>query len=119
MTPDAALQRMGRIALGLGLAGILAAGILRGMPAAAGFAIGAGMSVVNFLWWKRLADDVGAPGKEPPRAAVILGLRYLLLGALVYAAIAWLGVNPAWLLGGLLTAAAAVLAGLVLELFRR
>lgn len=119
MNSDAAIERMGRIALGLGLAGILAAGILRGLPAAAGFAIGSALSVVNFRWWKRLVEGVGAPGKEPPRAAVFLGLRYLLLGGVVYAAIAWLRVDAGWLLSGLLTAAAAVLAGLVLELFRR
>ena len=119
MTSDASIQRMAKIALGLGLAGIVAAAALRGAAAAGGFAIGAAISVVNFRWWARLVDGVGAPGKEPPRAAVFLGLRYILLGGLVYAAVAFLKVDTGWLLGGLLTAAAAVVAGLLLELFGR
>lgn len=119
MTSDAAIQRMGKIAFGLGAVGIAAGWVLRGTPAAAGFAIGAAASVVNFRWWRRLVDGVGAAGAEPPRAAVFLGLRYLLLGALVYLCVAVLKVEVAWLLGGLLTAAAAVLIGLVVELFQR
>ncbi len=119
MTSDSSIQRMAKIALGLGLAGIVAAAALRGAAAAGGFAIGAAISVVNFRWWARLVDGVGAPGREPPRAAVFLGLRYILLAGLIYACVALVKLDAGWLLGGLLTAAAAVIAGLVLELFGR
>src|SRR5437879_6063660 len=68
-------------------AGIVVAAFYGGWRWAAGFLLGAGASFLNFRWLKQLVNSLGdALQNKPPRkrVAVLLGLRYLILGGAGY-----------------------------------
>ncbi len=114
---ERALARMTRIAAVAGAAGSIAVGVARGPRPAAGFLLGAIISFVNFRWWVSLAGALGGSAKVPLRAsATILGLRYLLVAAVVYAIVKILEITLAAVLAGLFVAVAAVLLEILYEL---
>src|SRR6476620_4028152 len=72
----------------LSSAGVLALLLWQGWRWGLGFALGAAASWLNFRWLKKLVDSLGqaAAGKRiKNRAAVLLGLRYVLLASAGYA----------------------------------
>jgi hypothetical protein len=83
-----------------------------------GFALGAGAALVNYRLWKRFAHSIGGQG-APRRSgsAVLMGLRYLLFGAVIFVIINYFGVSLAAVLTGLLVPVAAVILELLYELF--
>lgn len=117
---EAALGRMQRYSLWLGIAGSLVALAWLGWRSGAGFVLGAALSYGNFRLWVRMVDALGqaASGGNPPRprGAVFLGLRYLLLAAVVYGILKVSEVSVPALLAGLLVSVAAVLGELVYQL---
>ena len=105
---EGALIRMVRGMALLAAAGTLVFLFFRGWTWGAGFAIGAAVSWLNFRWLKQIADALG--GKRPrARLAVILGLRYLLLGAGAYVIVRFTSISLPAALAGLFVAVAAVI----------
>ncbi len=115
----AAERRIWRFQLAFGPLGAAAAGLLAGIPGALGFAAGAAVSALNFLWLKKSVDLLAAKatGAEPAAAGrQRRGLvwkfagRYLLIGAAGYVILK----NTSWrieaFLAGLFLFVAAVLA---------
>jgi len=124
MNADAALYRdaMRRINLYvavLAVSGTVGSTILWGWPGAAGFAFGAAASWLNFRWIKPVVDSLGGEA-EPRRAAgfaILIALRYLLLGAAGYVMLKVFGVNLLATVAGLLSVVAAVILEAVYQLF--
>ena len=114
---ERALGRMLRIAAVLGAMGTIAALAARGPRPAAGFLLGAVISLINFRWWVNLAGALGGSAKTPLRAsAAILGLRYVLVAGVVYGIVKVLEITLAAVLAGLFVSVAAVILELLYEL---
>jgi hypothetical protein len=114
-----ALNRIHLLMAFLMVAGALAAAVHGGWRWSAGFLLGAGASWLNFRWLKQLVNSLGeaAAGKPPKaRVAVMLGLRYLLLGAGGYAILNFTALSLAAALTGLFVPAAAVILEILFEL---
>jgi ATP synthase I chain. len=114
------VRRIQRLTLLLSLGGTIAGFGLGGWPAGFGFLTGALISYLNFFWLKRLVETLGAPARRGSRAtvmAVLLGLRYGLLGAGGYVMLRVFGVSLLALLAGLLTVVAAVILEALYQLF--
>ncbi|HEY3743847.1 MAG TPA: ATP synthase subunit I [Bryobacteraceae bacterium] len=113
------LARMDRAALIIAASGLLAVLLFAGWRNAVGFACGALISHFNFGLWKRITAAVGATGPDAPgnASAVMLGMRYLLIGGLVFVIIKVLEVSVLAVMGGLLVTVAALLVELVRQLF--
>ncbi len=114
-----AVARMLRSMAWLTGAGTLAALALGGWRAGAGFLAGSLASYLNFRWLKRTAEAVGrgASGKPPrARVAVLLGLRYALLGAGGYVIVKSSIVSLPAALAGLFVSVAAVILEAIFEL---
>ena len=121
MTNDfyqAAERRIWRFQLGLGAAGTLGAGWLAGWGAAAGFAVGAALSGINFLWLKQAVDAVAEKATGDETAAMrkkrrllvwkFVG-RYLLMAAAAYVTWKYTDWDIRALLAGLFVFVAAIL----------
>jgi hypothetical protein len=114
---EQALARMTRIAAVVGAAGAVAVAVVSGPRMGTGFLLGAAISFFNFRWWVNLAGALGGSAKVPVRAsAALLGLRYVLVAAVVYAIVKILEIALAAVLAGLFVAVAAVLLELLYEL---
>lgn len=116
MTEDRALPLVQRIALVLAMAGIVGTFYWRGWAGAAGFAIGSAISILNLKWWERFVNLLGTE-KEERKTTWAFAMRYVILGAVVYAIVTYLRADLGAILAGLLTAAAAVLLELLYEIF--
>ena len=112
---DRALARLDRFILALAALGAVAAFIRVGWRAALGFAFGALLSWISLRLWKRTANSIGSTPSAP--SAVFLGLRYLLLGGIVFVIIKFLEVSVLAILAGLFVSVAAILLEIVYELF--
>ncbi|MBI3680159.1 MAG: ATP synthase subunit I [Acidobacteria bacterium] len=116
--PDRAIGRVRRLIwwlTGLGTAALLAA---KGIAWGFGFLLGAAISGGSFHYLHRLVYAINAPGAKKPRAwkAALMGLRYFLIGGILYAMIKLFGLNLVAVLCGLLVTAAAVLLEILYEL---
>ena len=113
-----AVARIGRWMAVLAAAGTLGLLVWRGWPWAGGFLLGAAASYLNFRWLKQVVEALGGAGGKPPRArvAVVLGLRYLLLGAAGYVILNFSALSLAAALAGLFVAVAAVILEILFEL---
>jgi hypothetical protein len=120
MTADSyerALKRIIRFSLAVGAAGVIVTLVMRGPSTALGFLLGTALSFVNFLWWRSVAEAVGGSGKALWRSsALVLSLRYLLIGGAIYAIVKILKITPEALLAGLLVSVAAVVLEALYEL---
>ena len=110
-----AAGRIGRVAAVLTVAGAVAALIAGGWTAAAGFALGAAVSWLNFRWLKKL---VGALGVEQPRSglAVLSAFRYLLMGGGAYVIVKYSSVSLRAALAGFLVLTVAVIIEALLQI---
>ncbi|HKX00814.1 MAG TPA: ATP synthase subunit I [Bryobacteraceae bacterium] len=114
-----ALRRIHLWILILSGAGLVAAAIYGGRPWAAGYSLGTAAGWLNFRWLKQLVTSLGeaAAGKPPKaRVAVMLGLRYLLLGAGAYVIVKFTALSVAAALIGLFVPTAAVILEILFEL---
>jgi len=112
---EVAVARIWKITFALSIAGILAFLAWRGWTWAAGFLLGAGLSALNFRWLKRLAAALGSEVAKP-RMAVLLGLRYLLLGGGAYVILKYSRISVAAMFWGLFVSVAAVILEILIEL---
>jgi hypothetical protein len=114
---ELSIERITRIAMVLGVIGVLVAFGVRGPRDAVGFLVGAGLSLVTVRSWFKLADAIGASGKLPATGSVVfLVVRYLLIAGAVYATIYVLRSSPAVLVMGLLVSFFAVVLDLLFGL---
>jgi ATP synthase I chain len=120
MTDDAFYDRaLGRIRasiFALSAAGVIGAGVWRGWTWAAGFALGAAASWLNFRWLRQIVDALGGARPTRKRVAVLAGLRYALLGGGAYVILRYSPVSLTAALAGLFVAVAAVIIEICLEL---
>jgi hypothetical protein len=112
---ERAVGRIWRITGVLSAAGALAFLGYRGWRWAEGFALGAGLSVLNFRWLKQVAMGLGSTAAKP-RMAVLLGLRYLLLGGGAYVILKYSAISVAAMFWGLFVCVAAVILEILIEL---
>jgi hypothetical protein len=111
--------RMVRTMAAMSAAGVLLLWFWQGWHWGVGFALGAAASWLNFRWLKKLVDSLAqaAAGKAPKnRAAIMLGLRYLLLAAAGYVILRNSEISLAAALAGLFVSAAAVILEIVYQL---
>ncbi len=108
------IRRVTWIILALALTGSAVLAIIKGIRIGLAFLIGATVSYGSFWGWRQLVDALTPEPKK--RSSFPLVLRILLLIALAYAIIKFLGLNVAAAASGLLVSAAAVLLELVFEL---
>ncbi len=107
---DLSITRITRIAIAVGLAGVLLVFAVRDVRDATGFLIGAVLSLVSVRSWFKLAGAIGASGELPGAGSVaFLILRYGFIAGAVYVIINVLHSSPGILILGLLVSFAAVL----------
>ncbi len=104
--------------MAIGLLGALLMLLIRSLNDASGFVVGASISLLNFRWWKGLANALGGPsGERPLRAnAAFLSARYAIAAVAIYAIVKFLGVTLAAVLAGLFVSVAAILLEILYEL---
>lgn len=115
---DSALRRItgGTIALTGG--GVLICLAWHGWKWAGAYLLGAGASYLNFRWLKRVVDALGAAlsARPSPKFAILIGLRYALLGAGAYVIVNFTSLSLPAALIGLLVPVAAVILEIIYEL---
>jgi hypothetical protein len=115
---EQALRRVRRFAVVLALTGTAAVLAAYGLRTAVGFMLGAALSILNFRGLSMLVNVIGG-AKPGALAAVLIALRYLLIGCAIYVIVRFLGVTPAAVVWGLLAAFAAVILEILYELIFR
>lgn len=116
---EQALRRVHCLAVVLGLTGTAAVLIAYGLRTATGFMLGAALSILNFRGLSMLVSVVGGASKPGALAAVLIALRYLIIGFAIYVIVRFLGVTPTAVVWGLLAAFAAVILEILYELIFR
>jgi len=107
--------RARKLTLWVSLGGTLLA-LITGPKNAAGFAIGAAISFASIHSWVQLSEALDGSGRRSVGgSAVFLALRYIVIGAAVYATIKFLGTSPVAMITGLLVSFAAVVLELLYE----
>jgi hypothetical protein len=119
-TPDElrfarATERMHKAIAALTVAGAIAFFIWRGWSWSAGWLLGCAASTLNFYWLRRVTEALGG-GEGTPRKAVLLGLRYLLLGGGAYVILKYTAISLPAALAGLFVPAGAVVIEILIEL---
>jgi hypothetical protein len=115
---ETALRRIARGTVALAAAGCLVCLILRGWRWAVAYLLGAAASYLNFRWLKRVVDALGGAlsARPSPKFAILIGLRYLLLGAGAYAIVNFTSLSLPAALIGLFVPVVAVIVEIVFEL---
>ena len=115
---DAGLRRIARATLALSAAACSVLLVWKGWRWSLGFALGAAASYFNFRWLKRVVDALGSDSPKRPsrKFAILMGLRYLLLGAGAYAILRFTTLSLPAALTGLFVPAGAVVLEIVYEL---
>jgi len=116
---EQALRRIRILTVVVGFAGTLAVLLLQNLRSAGGFLLGSALSTLNFYGISSLAKVLGGASKPGPLAAVLIGLRYLLIACAIYVMIEILGIGPVAVLWGLLAAFGAVILEILYELVFR
>jgi hypothetical protein len=119
MDLERATGRVFQLSVGLMAAGAIGYFLARGWRGGSGFLLGSAIAYLNFRWMRRLVDALGdsAPKKKPKSwMAVLLGLRYLLLGLIAYAILRFSEISLTATLAGLFVPAAAVILEILIEL---
>lgn len=112
------IGRIVRLIVVIGLAGTVAAALMKGPAFGLGFLLGAMLSAASFWRWKKVADSLGRTGGPSPKghSAMKWVLRFALLIGIAYVIVNYLEVPPAAVLFGLLVSAAAVVVSIIYEL---
>ena len=113
------LRRIYWLMFAIAAAGVVIGFAWRGLPVAAGYAVGALASLVSFRVFHRIAERLGSTeeGQAPrKRLAIAIGLRYLIFGAVAYVIVKYFEVSVIAVLVGLLVSAAAVILEILYEL---
>jgi hypothetical protein len=111
---DQAIQRIARLIVVLGVLGAVLAASLRGFRAGFAFLIGAAVSYLSFVGWRHLAGAIGPQGRRRSRWFFIH--RIVILLAVGWVIIKFLGPNVAAGAMGLFVPAAAIILEIIYEL---
>lgn len=89
----------------------------KGAPYGVGFLIGSLIAMVSFRLTHRMVSSIGGPGNSKPQTwkIVLMGSRYVIITAVIYAILNIYGFNIVAALCGLFIAAAAVLLEILYE----
>lgn len=115
LDPDRAIERIRQFMYVLTATGALALLLWRGWAWGAGWALGCAASILNFHWLRRVTESLGREVAKD-RKAVLLGLRYLLLGGGCYVILKYTAISLPAALAGLFVPVAAVIAEILIEL---
>ncbi len=115
---QAALRRITRGTIALAAGGCLFCLFWRGWRWALAYLLGAAASYLNFRWLKRVVDALGGAlsARPSPKFAILIGLRYLLLGGGGYVIVNFTTLNLKAALTGLFVPVAAVIVEIIFEL---
>jgi hypothetical protein len=113
--PDRAVERIRKFIFALAAGGALVLLVWRGWSWAGGWVLGAAASALNFYWLRKVTNAVGEI-EAKDRKAVLLGLRYVLLGAGGYVILKYTAISLPAALAGLFVPVAAVLFEILIEL---
>ena len=109
--------RLYRLMAGLGVCGSVGVGVLYGLPAGVGFAVGAMFSIVNFWFWHRLVNALGRTAGEANKGSIVLFAgRYGLFAIALYVILQYFEASLFAALAGIFVAVAAVLVEICIEL---
>jgi hypothetical protein len=115
VSPERAMERMGKFMFALGAGGAITLLVWRGWAWSLGWLLGCTASMLNYHWLRRVTGALGGgPAKE--RKAVLLGLRYLLLGGGSYVILKYTAISLPAALAGLFVPVAAVVIEILIEL---
>jgi hypothetical protein len=115
---EQALRRVRFLAGAVGLSGTIVTLLAYDLRTAIGFMLGSALSILNFRGLSMLVNVIGG-AKPGAFAAVLIALRYLLIGCAIYVIVRFLGVTPGAVVWGLLAAFAAVILEILYELIFR
>jgi len=110
------MWRIRLLAVAVGLGGTVALLVKQGGRPAAGLLMGATLSIANLEGLSMLAHAIGGTEKPGAVAALLIALRYVLIGCALYVIVRILGFTPMAVLAGLLAAFGAVLLEIFYEL---
>ena len=110
-----AIGRMGKAMIVLTAAGAIVLFAWRGWSWSAGWLLGCAASGLNFHWLRRVTEALGSP-EAGQRKAVLLVLRYLLLGGGAYVILKYTAISLPAALAGLFIPAAAVIVEILIQL---
>ena len=113
--PERAMARMGKLMFALAAGGAVGLFVWRGWTWSLGWLLGATASGLNYHWLRRVTGALGS-GSPKERKAVLLGLRYLLLGGGSYVILKYTAISLSAALAGLFVPVAAVLIEILIEL---
>ena len=113
---ERALRRIRLLTIAVGLAGIVAVWLKQGAKPAAGFLMGATLSMLNLEGISMLVHAIGGSRRPGPVAALLIALRYVLIGVALYVIVMILGFTPIVVLAGLLASFGAVTLEILYEL---
>jgi hypothetical protein len=111
---DRAIQRISWLIVVLGLLGAVAAGFLRGPVSGFAFLVGAAVSYFSFWGWRHLAGALGPGGQK--RSSWFFVNRIVVLLAVAWVIIKFLGPHVAAGALGLFVPAAAIILEILYEL---
>ncbi|HTP87792.1 MAG TPA: hypothetical protein VMJ34_12625 [Bryobacteraceae bacterium] len=114
----ASVRRMTRIIAIVAVAGTIVSAFIWRRQGIVGFPIGAGLSYLGFLRWRRVVDRLGSEGSAGPKAW-LLALMPLAVALLLYAILKFSRINVMPVLAGLFVALAAAILEAFYQLYAR
>ena len=101
----------------LAAAGVLGFALAGRPLASTGFFVGSTIAILNFRWLRKGVGSIGDTTNPPKRrSAVLLGMRYVLLGTALYVMMKFFGISLMAALAGLLIPVAAAVVEILYEL---
>ncbi len=113
---ERALRRIRLLTIAVGVTGVAVFWFRQGARPATGFLMGSALSILNFQGLSMLANAIGGSSKPGPLAALLIALRYVLIGCALYVIVMVLGFTPTPVLAGLLASFGAVILEILFEL---
>jgi|SRR5713226_1946594 len=110
-----ALDRMSKVMFAMAAGGTIALLVWRGWQWSAGWLLGCVVSTLNYRWLRRVTFSLNS-GEAKQHKAVLLGLRYVLLGAGAYVILKYTAISLPAALAGLFIPAAAVIVEILIQL---
>jgi hypothetical protein len=112
---DRAVRRIRILTVVVGFAGTVVILVRLGARPAAGFLLGATLSVANFEGLSALVQTIGGTRKPGLVQGLLIALRYALIGCALYVIVRVLGFAPTVVLAGLLAAFGAAILEILYE----
>ncbi|HEY1754886.1 MAG TPA: hypothetical protein VGG72_05790 [Bryobacteraceae bacterium] len=112
---ERALRRIRLLTIAVGFAGTIGFLVKLGPRPAAGFLIGATLSAANFEGLSMLVHAIGGANRPATATALLVALRYVLIGCALYVIVRVLGFTPLAVVAGLLAAFGAVILEILYE----